>query len=129
MRLLDDDGFSKNEEKEKHISIEAQQSCVLSYTHNFQISAFALHIKIFPLLLLYVENIFLCQSLGYLPLWCCAYTCWQKVDDEENIIWHFRALLSVPTPPTPTLSRPISQALKRYKCTFSSSRPDRSLFS
>jgi hypothetical protein len=43
-----------------------------------------------------------------------CYTCWQKVDDEENIIWHF---------PTPLLrlSRPISQALKRYKCTFSSS--------
>lgn len=42
-------------EEGKHIFIGAQlHHCVLSYTHNFQISAFALHIKIF----LYVNEAF-----------------------------------------------------------------------
>jgi hypothetical protein len=37
----------EKKKKEKHIFIETQLHCVFSYTHNFQISAFALHIKIF----------------------------------------------------------------------------------
>ena len=44
----------KKEKKGKHIFIETQLDCVLGYTHNFQISAFALHIKIF----LYVNEAF-----------------------------------------------------------------------
>jgi hypothetical protein len=58
--LLDDfsrakeEGKGKMKKKGKHIFIEAQLHCVLSYTHNFQISAFALHIKI----LLYVNEAF-----------------------------------------------------------------------
>lgn len=117
---LDDDGFSGGRGREKEASsfIEAQNSCVcFNYTHNFQISAFALHIKIFPFGLLYVKSIFLCQSLGSAIMVLLLIRCWQKVDDEENIIWHFGFRLH---PPSRTLSRPISQALERYKCTISS---------
>lgn len=123
----------KRQENAKHIFIASQRRTVLTLclaVHTiFKLVILPCISRSLPALLC-VENIFLWQSLGYLPLRYCAHTCWQKVDDEENIMWHFRSLHAAPhTPIVSTMARPISQGFKRYKCEFSSSRrPDRSPF-